>query len=94
MANKSPMQALAQYIDFDLAEMKEYRYHAGHTSIPVYTVGDYYYCCVKGNGKPAKYLHRGNDQSIQWNWVKATDVGATFAAQDGYTIYKCKAETE
>lgn len=48
-------QALASFLGWDLPELKDYRYHAGRTSIPVYTCDNFYYCATKGNQKPAKY---------------------------------------
>ena len=76
----TPTQALASHLQMDIQELKDYRYHYGHTSRPVYAVSDNYYCCTKGSQKPA--THRSG---MPWEWVEVKD---NFINNFGYKIWK------
>lgn len=77
---KSPTQAIATHLQMDYAELKDYRYHYGHTSRPVYAVSENYWCCTKGSQKPAS--HR---DGMEWKWVEVKDA---FVNQYGYILWK------
>jgi len=70
---KTAKEAMAHFLGWDLPELKEYQYHSGRTSVPVYTCDNYYYCATKEKQKPAKYFSRGTDQSTQWDWREMTE---------------------
>jgi hypothetical protein len=62
----SAAEAVANHLGWDIADVKDARYKYGHTSTPVFTSEDYYYCASKSDGKPAtRYL--ANDS---WDWVQ------------------------
>ena len=77
---KTPTEAIATFLQMDIAELKDYRYHYGHTSRPVYAVGDNYYCCTKGSQKSA--THRSG---MEWEWKEIADI---FINKFGYKIWK------
>jgi len=81
---KSRRDALAAHLSLDLADVNYYRYHTGHTSIPVYAFTEAYYCVTRGSEKPAK--HR---DGIEWKWVEVPD---NYINQDGYKIWKAGTE--
>lgn len=84
---KTKKEALATHWGCDIADLKDCRYHAGRTSIPVYTSGNDYYCSTAGDGKPAIYLSRGKNQSTQWSWVEVKD---DYVNSFGFKIWKHK----
>lgn len=45
VTRKRTAEIIAFWLGMDLADMKEYRYQATRTSIPVYAIGDKYFCC-------------------------------------------------
>ena len=77
---KNKKEAIAVYLMLDLSEVSDYRYHYGHTTIPVYAIDDCYYCATKGTEKPAK--HRYN---MEFNWIEVID---TYVNSYGFKIYK------
>lgn len=82
---KTSKEALAQFLGWDYADLKDNRYHAGRTSIPVYCCGNDYYCCNKDGKPPAKYISRGTDQSIQFGWTEIKD---SYINSFGWKIWK------
>lgn len=42
-------EALAATLGMDVAELREYRYQPTRTAIPVYAIGDTYYCVSQTN---------------------------------------------
>lgn len=74
-------EALATHLGMDSAELSEYRYHYGRTSVPVYAIGGDYYCVVKYE-KPAKHIN-----SIKWDWVEVTDL---YINKFGFKIFRHK----
>ena len=74
----TPREALAQHLGFDLSEMKDYRYHYGHTNLPIYSIGDNYFCCVKIGKSPAIHY------DIDFKWSKVDD---QFVQKNGFQIY-------
>jgi hypothetical protein len=79
---KTPTEALANHLQMDYSELKDYRYHYGHTSRPVYALEDSYYCITKGSQKAA--THRSG---MEWEWVEVKD---RFINEHGYKIWKHK----
>ena len=77
---KTPTEALANHLQMDYYELKDYRYHYGHTSIPVYALEKSYYCCTRGSKKPA--THRSG---MEWNWI---EVKNDFINKFGYRIWE------
>jgi hypothetical protein len=61
-------QAFASHCGLDLSESREYRYHTGRTSQPVWAIDNAYYCVTKGNELPA--THR---DGMEWNWTEIAD---------------------
>lgn len=59
-------EMVAEAVNMDIADVSDYRYHYGHTSIPVFAIGETYYCATKIDGKPATY--RGEEG--RWDWKK------------------------
>jgi len=55
-------EALASALCMDVAELRECRYQATRTAIPVYTLGDYYYCTSQTNP--------GNLCGLKWERMK------------------------
>lgn len=76
---KRAAEYIAELIGMDLADMKDYRYHYGHTSCPVYAIGNDYFCCPSTGQKPPK----------GWEW-KPQDV----SSRDGRIVYKATAASE
>jgi hypothetical protein len=64
----------------DIRDIQDSRYHYGHTSRPVYTLGDSYWCATKCNEKPTSH-HSG----ISWIWIPHK---STFAESVGWQIWK------
>lgn len=76
----TPTQALATHLQMDIQELKDYRYHYGHTTKPVYAINENYYCCTKNKEKPATYRR----QSMIFEWVEVKD---EFINSFGYKIW-------
>ncbi len=74
-------EALAIHLQWDMAELKEVRYHAGRTNLPVYSIGNLYMCVTRLNQKPA--THR----DINFEWVEKKD---EFTNNLGYKIWEAK----
>ncbi len=72
-------EAFAIHCGLDTSESKEYRYHYGRTSQPVYAIDNAYYCVTKGNEKPA--IHR---DGMEWNWSEIAD---SYLNENGYKIW-------
>ena len=72
-------QAFANHIGCDLAEVKDYRYHYGRTSLPVWSVDNQYYCVTKVGAKPS--THRNG---MEFDWVQLKD---NFAEASGFQIW-------
>lgn len=82
---KSRAEALARHLDWDIADLRDYRYHYGRTSVPVWSVGDTYYCVTKDSQKPAR--HR---DGIEWGWVdKTADITLKSL---GFRVWESKSE--
>lgn len=59
-------EAVANQLGMDISIVKDTQYHHGHTSSPVFVIGDFYYCASKKGKNPAtRYVE--NDG---WDWVK------------------------
>jgi len=76
---KNSKEALAQHIGWDRDELKEYRYHAGHTNLPVYSIGDGFMAATRANQKPPKH------RSMDFEWIEVKDA---FINAAGYKIWK------
>lgn len=59
---KSKREALATHLGLDFSETEDYRYHYGHTTQPVWSFDNAYYCVVKERSNPAK--HRSG---LEWD---------------------------
>ena len=81
MKIKTSTQALAILWSCDVGDVKDSRYHGGHTSIPVYSSDDGYWCSSKT--KPA--VHYNDD--ILWEWKEVKD---NFVNSQGWKIWKCE----
>jgi hypothetical protein len=77
---KNRKEALALHLMLDYSEVENYRYHYGHTTIPVYAIDEDYYCVTRKGEKPAKHRY-----SIEWIWYEQKDSLCNFW---GYKIYK------
>ena len=73
---RSAANIIATHFCTDIASIQEGRYHYGRTTIPVYVLGNDYYCCPPEGGKPAKL-----DGEHHWAWNED-------AVLFGRTIYK------
>jgi hypothetical protein len=73
-------EAFASHCGLEISEAKEYRYHQGRTSHPVWAINDEYYCVTKGNQKPA--VHR---DGMTWNWIEIPD---EMINNFGYRVWK------
>ncbi|QWU14414.1 hypothetical protein SAMN04487895_101725 [Paenibacillus sophorae] len=62
-------EAIAYILGWDIDDVKDNRYHYGHTSIPVFTAGDYYYCATTEGKEPAKM--KGENW---WKWERCESV--------------------
>lgn len=60
----TPGQALAEHLGIDYSELKDYRYHAGKSSTPIYAIDDCYYCAGK---KAAIHM------DIEFDWIEVPD---------------------
>jgi hypothetical protein len=79
---KSKLEAIATHLMMDISELKDYRYHFGRTSQPVFAIGDSYYCITKLTQKPAK--HR---DGMIWNWFETKD---EYLNTYGYHVWESK----
>jgi hypothetical protein len=77
---KTSIAAIATHLGMDNSEVREYRYHTGRTSLPVWSVDDSYYCVTKGTQKPA--VHR---DGMEFNWIKVKD---NYVELDGWQVWK------
>ncbi len=71
---------LAMVFGWDNNEMNDYRYKAGRTDKPVYTIDGDYYCATKIGKRPAKSLY-----GLDWEWKK---VESSFAESIGWRVWK------
>jgi hypothetical protein len=76
---KTRRQAFAAHTGMSIEETKDYRYHYGRTTAPVWSIDNSYYCVTKPHQKPA--THR---DGMQWDWVKLTD---NYCAAYGFEIW-------
>jgi hypothetical protein len=79
---KTKNSAIASHLMLEASELKDYRYHYGRTSLPVWSVDNEYYCVTKGAEKPAK--HR---DGLAWEWEEVSD---NWVNHNGYRIWKSK----
>jgi hypothetical protein len=74
-------EAVAIFLGWDIEDVKDNRYHYGHTSKPVFTAGDYYYCATTEGKEPAKL--RGENK---WEWERCKDVYPN--SQNGWVVWR------
>ena len=43
----STKEVIATAVNYDMAEIEEYRYQSTRTTLPVYAIGDHYYCAPR-----------------------------------------------
>ncbi len=82
---KTSKQALATHLGMDFADMEHYRYRGRVQTIPVYAVGNEYYCSSKT--KPAKEIGSNITDELKWGEVKDD-----FVNRDGWKIFQAKSE--
>lgn len=79
---KSAKSALATYFGWELSEVKEYEYHPGQYTKPVYGLSDAYFCATKNKKKLPVPLD-DNDYGFEWEEVKDD-----FVNSYGWYIFK------
>lgn len=87
MTNKrlNAAEAIANVLGWDIEDVKDNRYHFGHTSSPVFTAGDYYYCATTEGKEPAK--HRGEKS---WMWERYKDVALN--QLNGWVVWRARSD--
>jgi hypothetical protein len=75
-------QAFASHIGCDVSETKDYRYHYGRTSLPVWSIDGNYYCVTKVGAKPSNHRDK-----MDFGWVKLED---NFCENQGFIIWISK----
>ncbi len=63
----SAMNIIAGTLGWDISEVKECRYHEGHTTKPVFACGEHYYCIGKRN--PVGLLDRTWERTPDQFWA-------------------------
>lgn len=81
MKIKTSKQALATYLGWDISEVEAYRYHFGRTTIPVYAIGENYYCAARIGKAPAKYRF---DNSFEFTF---TPIDNDYIKSLGWIVY-------
>ncbi len=61
----SKREFLCVTLGLDSSELGDYRYHYGRTNIPVYAIGDDYFCVTRIKEKPAKHNY-----DMEWIWTE------------------------
>ena len=72
---KRANEIIAETFGMDVAEVRDARYQETRTLMPVYAIGDCYYCCPVGKDKPPK----------GWDWMPHSD--QFFASRENRVIY-------
>jgi hypothetical protein len=75
----SKVEAIAHHTGLEYSEVKDCRYHFGHTTKPIYAVGETYITCTRIGEKPGQG---------RWRTLKWVEVADSFVNQNGYKIYK------
>lgn len=86
----SPKEAVCQFMGWNYDDANDYRYHAGMTSIPVYSTPDGYICATSNGKKVPKRVveYIGNDDP-DVVFVEATGLQAEYCKARGKTIWVC-----
>lgn len=77
-------EAIANILGWDIEDVKDSRYHYGHTTKPIYTAGDYYYCATVEGKEPAKYHDKS--RGLSWNWKPCEDIHTNKI--NGWVVWK------
>jgi hypothetical protein len=80
MKRYTSAQVIAETFGIDFSDMKDYRYQAGRSDKPIYSIDDDYYCASKIGNKPAEHF------TIDFEWSKQESV---FADKIGWQVWKC-----
>jgi hypothetical protein len=83
MKRYTAAEVIANHICWDIADVKEHRYHYGHTSKPVFSFTGFYMCATSGSNKPPQHRDYGDI----WEW---TPIKSSFAEGIGWTIWEMK----
>lgn len=75
----SKVEAIAHHTGLEYSEVKDYRYHQGHTTKPIYAIGEGYITCTRIGEKPAQ------GRWMKFKWVEVVD---SFVNVNGYKIYQ------
>ncbi len=78
---KTARQALATHWGIDFADVPDYHYTAILYNIPVYAIGNDYFCASKKS--PAKEIGMNITDELQWSEVKDE-----FVNKEGWKIFK------
>lgn len=76
---KSKVDAIAYHTGLDYSEVKDYRYQSGHTTKPIYAIGEGYLTCTRTGERP------GQGRWMKFKWVEVPDA---FVNQFNYKIYR------
>lgn len=85
---KTAIEALASHLNYDISELKEYRYQPSRSTKPIYSIGDDYLTCIKGKQKPAQSTERNADE---WFWE---EIKNDFVNKYGFKILRRLTEDE
>lgn len=69
---KNAKDTLAGHIQWDIAELNEYRYQPSRTTKPIYNIGDDYLACIGIKQKAPQSNQRNADEWF-WEDVKVYD---------------------
>ena len=79
---KRANEIIGETLGMNVNDVTEYRYQSTRTSIPVYAIGDTYYCCPIAGRLPPK----------GWEWRPIED--QFFAQREGRTVYSASGDPE
>lgn len=68
-------EVVAEYLGWDIADVKEHRYHYGHTTSPVYAFEARYICALRKDKRPPD----------SWDW---NQVNCDFANRIGWQVWE------
>lgn len=83
---KSAKSALANHFGWELSEVKDYEYHAGSYTKPVYALSNSYYCASKDEKRLPKPF---SENDGKFDWIEVKD---DFINQFGWKIFKASTE--
>jgi hypothetical protein len=85
MAFKNIREAVAEFLQYDYAEMKDYKYgEKGDYPIELFEVGEIIYTATKIGINPDNYWKEWGDGEPEFNWVNQTD---PYVCSQGWQIW-------